>query len=130
MTADETMGEMLFVLWRAARSYADDSEVPFTAYYWTLWKRHRANYLRSYFAESRGRQYEHTELDEQHHPLEDGPEHRVVISTPPTPKPSEEEVAIWRMLCEGFLNNDVIAEVGMSRRRYYKTISEWKEAMQ
>ena len=135
MTADETYCEMMYVLWRAASTYSDQS-VPFPAWFWTLWGRHKVSYLRHWSAQKRGGDREVvadlTQDDAAKSQIADigvGFEEDYMVRVCPCHGIDPLENDVWIMLAEGWLPNDIIEELGLSRRRYYRIINVWKEKL-
>jgi hypothetical protein len=134
MTVSETKTEMMQCLYRAYEDHKPMSGTPFSAYFWLIWRRHRASYLRWFFRIKRGadvellkdpvdmRSYEHNAalVPDIGNSLQ--PEIPVIGL-------HDREEHVWVMLCAGFSATEIMSMLRMNTHTYYMLIRKWKEAM-
>lgn len=130
MSRGETQVEMILSLYNAYLNYKPKSGTPFSAYYWIIWRRHRASYLRAFFALKR-------QFEESTDPVHFVEYDRELIADltlddfPDVPltgiHPKERHV--WSLISIGFTATEIMAVLKMSTHTYYKLIAAWKEAL-
>ena len=124
LTADEVLAEMIAVLWQAHRAYDPRNKVPFDAYFWTCWRRHKVTMFRKLGAGKRSATIvpipEDSELMVTYRPDEEFPSLTVTGFDPA-------ERAVWHLICMGYNAKEIMEQVGLSTRRYYTLIGHWRQ---
>lgn len=124
MTSDEVLSEMISVLWQAHQSHDPRSKVPFDAYFWTCWNRHKVTMFRKLGAGKRSATLvpipDDSDLSVTYQPEEELPRLTVTGFDPA-------ERAVWHLICIGYTAKEIMDQVGLSTRRYYTLIGQWRQ---
>lgn len=123
MDRDEVYAEMMHQLFIAWESYRPDTGVPFDAYFFATWQRRRVSLIRRVLAQKRAAYTE--PIDEDAHEAYVSYTHEY-HNVPEPPKGTPEEAKkVWDMLAQGYDGKEVRQELGISIRRFYKTLDSF-----
>jgi hypothetical protein len=116
---DDVVSEMTICLWRACETYKSGTGTRFGSYWWSLWLNRRSDIAHAYYAAKRV----HPVLSDE--PLVEGS--YVTQMAPEAPQgASDADRMVWDLLASGETATDTMELLGMSRRRYYKTVKTWQ----
>ena len=116
LDAEDVENEMLIVLWKAVDSYVP-AKGGFGPYWWSLWLNRRHDIASAYFAVKRI------------HPIltESVPDAGYGERLFPLPPDTDATGArIWGSLARGDTPKEVQEDTGVSRRRYYDYLRQWR----
>lgn len=124
MDTDDIFAEMIECLWRAHCSFRISSGISIERYWWSIWMNRKADLVRRNTAMKRDCSNETLVDDvfEEHHPLTPEP---VVV---PAPTFDSVSVRVWSMLADGYGPKEVMARCGISQRRFYEIVRQWRTA--
>lgn len=127
MSSDETVAEMLEVLWRASETF--NGSGTFDGWFFVCWRRHKADRLRRWFAKKRGEGAPLVPIEDRLHPHAQSAEDEYLstLAPPYVDTANEVEVAVWQLLASGERPGAVRETVGLSRRTYEKLVTQWRE---
>lgn len=113
---DDVANEMLVILWKACETYVPGRGA-FGPYWWSLWLNRRNDITAAYHALKRVHGI----------PTEHLPELEYGMKMFPMP-PETDELGrrVWGAIARGDTPKEVQTEVGISRRRYYAYIEDWR----
>jgi hypothetical protein len=117
---DDVISEMLACLWQASSTYDPERPTTFGAYWWSLWLNRKTYYIRLWNAQKRV----HPVLLGEH--IVEAGEYAVRLLPEPPPDAPPEAVAIWVRLALGDERQDVLRDLGISKRRYYDILHSWR----
>lgn len=116
---DDVVSEMDICLWRACETYKKGTGTSFGSYWWSLWLNRRSDIAQAYYANKRV----HPVLSDE--PLVEGS-----YVHPDAPKPpagsSATDRLVWDLLAAGETATDTMDLIGVSRRKFYKTVRTWR----
>lgn len=116
---DDVVSEMSICLWVATETYKAGSRTSFGSYWWSLWLNRRSDIAGAYHAGKRV----HPILTDE--PLVEGSYVAPEAPEPPTGACAQDRV-VWELLAAGDTATEVIADVELTRRRYYGIVGGWR----